>query len=150
MRKARKDRINIAAGGGFEDLDLLPNGRGRSPNVRDKRFSEGIVGIDQHANAHGSRLQLMQQPKLLCPKLSNDKRDTGDIAARPVETPPIETAPRVEPHLVAIAADDQPAAVVLDLVDPTPALSALVWMALEGRAGLSLDLRLVVQNDIQQ
>ena len=63
---------------------------------------------------------------------------------------PIETAPRVEPHPVAIAADDQPAAVVLDLVDPTPALSALVWMALEGRAGLSLDLRLVVQNDIQQ
>jgi hypothetical protein len=28
----------------------------------------------------------MQQSKLLCPKLSNDKRDTGDIAARPVET----------------------------------------------------------------
>src|SRR5215472_5092013 len=28
----------------------------------------------------------MQQPKLLCPKLSRDKRDTGDIAARPVET----------------------------------------------------------------
>ena len=28
----------------------------------------------------------MQQPKLLCPKLSNDKRDTGDIAAGPVET----------------------------------------------------------------
>ena len=27
----------------------------------------------------------MQQSKLLCPKLSNDKRDTGDIAARPVE-----------------------------------------------------------------
>src|SRR5215813_12211463 len=28
----------------------------------------------------------MQQSKLLCPKLSRDKRDTGDIAARPVET----------------------------------------------------------------
>jgi hypothetical protein len=28
----------------------------------------------------------MQQPKLLCPKLSSDKRDTGDIAAGPVET----------------------------------------------------------------
>ncbi len=40
----------------------------------------------QHANAHGSRLQLMQQSKLLCPKLSSDKRNTGDIAARPVET----------------------------------------------------------------
>jgi hypothetical protein len=28
----------------------------------------------------------MQQSKLLCPKLSIDKRDTGDIAARPVKT----------------------------------------------------------------
>src|SRR5215831_4669505 len=28
----------------------------------------------------------MHQSKLLCPKLSNDKRDTGDVAARPVET----------------------------------------------------------------
>src|SRR5262245_27970835 len=28
----------------------------------------------------------MQQSKLLRPKLSSDKRDTGDIAARPVET----------------------------------------------------------------
>jgi len=28
----------------------------------------------------------MQQSKLLCPKLSNDKRDAGDIAARLVET----------------------------------------------------------------
>jgi hypothetical protein len=28
----------------------------------------------------------MQQPKLLCSKLSKDNRDTGDIAARPVET----------------------------------------------------------------
>ena len=86
LRKARKDRINIAAGGGFEDLDLLPNGRGRSPNVRDKGFSEGIVGIDQHGNAHGSRLQLMQQPKLLCPKLRHNEGDAGDVAARPVET----------------------------------------------------------------
>ena len=33
LPKARKDHINIAAGGGFEDFDLLPNGRGRSLNV---------------------------------------------------------------------------------------------------------------------
>jgi hypothetical protein len=33
--KARKDRINIATRGGFEDFDLLLNGRGRSLNVRD-------------------------------------------------------------------------------------------------------------------
>src|SRR5262245_8061087 len=77
--KPRKDRINL------EDFDLLPGGRGRSLNVRDKGLCEGKVGIDQHANAHGSRLQLMQQPKSLCPKLSKP-RDTGDIAAGPVET----------------------------------------------------------------
>src|SRR5262249_37376165 len=63
LGKPRKSRINVTAGGGLEDFDLLPDGQGRSLNVRD-----------------------MQQPKLLCPKLSNDKRDTGDIAARPVET----------------------------------------------------------------
>src|SRR5262249_21242506 len=44
------------------------------------------VGIDQHANAYGSRLQFMQQPKLFCPKLRRNEGDTGDVAARPVET----------------------------------------------------------------
>ena len=100
LRKARKGCIDIAAGGGFEDFDLLPNGRGRSPNVGDKGLSEGKFGINQHANAHGSRLQLMQQPKLLCPKLSSDKRDTGDIAARPVEA-----GDKAEPDRVAPAAN---------------------------------------------
>src|SRR5262245_35446559 len=55
----------------------------------------------RHANAHGSRLQLMQQPKLLCPKLSSDKRDTGDIAAGPVET-----GDEVELNRVAAACED--------------------------------------------
>ena len=86
LGKPRKNRINVTAGGGLEDFGLLPDGQGRSVNVRDKGLCGGVVGIDQHANAHGSRLQLMQQSKLLCPKLSNDKRDTGDVAARPVET----------------------------------------------------------------
>jgi hypothetical protein len=85
VRKTRKGHINVTAGGGFEDFDLLSDGQGRSLNVLDKGLCGGGVGIDQHANAHGCRLQLMQQPKLLCPKLS-DERDTGDIAARPVET----------------------------------------------------------------
>src|SRR5262249_33632822 len=84
--KTRKGNINVTACGGLEDFDLLPNGRGCSLNVRDKELSDGIVGIDQHANAHGSRLQLMQQPKLLCPKLRRNEGDTGDVAARPVET----------------------------------------------------------------
>jgi hypothetical protein len=60
LRKARKGHVNVTASGGFEGFDLLLNGRGRSLNVRDKGPSERIVGIDQHANAHGSRLQLMQ------------------------------------------------------------------------------------------
>src|SRR5262249_3954844 len=85
LRKARKGRINVTAGGGFDDFDLLPNGRGCCPNVRGKGLSGGIVGIDQDANAPGSRLQLMQQPKLFCPKRRGNEEDTGDVAARPVE-----------------------------------------------------------------
>jgi hypothetical protein len=83
---SRKDRINIAAGGASKTSICFLMDEAAARMYRDKGFSEGIVGIDQHANAHGPRLQLMQQPKLLCPKFSNDKRDTGDIAARPVET----------------------------------------------------------------
>src|SRR2546429_416481 len=45
LRKARKGHINVTAGGGFEDFDLLPNGRGCSLNVRDKGLSEGIVAV---------------------------------------------------------------------------------------------------------
>jgi hypothetical protein len=81
LGKPRKGRINVTASGGVQDFDLVPDGHGRSLNVRDEGLCEGEVGIDQHANAHGSRLQLMQQSKLLCSKLSNDKRDTGDIDA---------------------------------------------------------------------
>src|SRR5215813_11523792 len=43
----------------------------------------------------------MQQPKLLCPKLTSDKRDTGDIAARPVET-----GDEAELNRVAAACED--------------------------------------------
>src|SRR5262249_18796143 len=64
LRKAAKGRIDVTAGGGLdEDFDLLPDGQGRSLNVRDKGLCGGEVGIDQHANAYGSWLQLMQQSK---------------------------------------------------------------------------------------
>ena len=43
----------------------------------------------------------MQQPKSLCPKLNSDKRDTGDIAARP-----IETGDEAELNRVAAACED--------------------------------------------
>src|SRR5215475_2790761 len=101
LGKPRKGRINVTAGGGLDDFDLLPDGQRRSLNVRDKGLGGGEVGIDQHANAHGSRLQLMQQSKLLCPKLNSGKRDTGDIAARPVET-----GDQAEPNRVAAACED--------------------------------------------
>src|SRR5262252_8719543 len=101
LGKPRKRRINVADGGGLEDFDFLSEGRGRSLNVRDKGLCGGEVGIDQHANAMGSRLQLMQQPNLLCPKLSSDKRDTGDIAAWPVET-----GDEAELNRVAAACED--------------------------------------------
>src|SRR5215471_1188265 len=101
LGKPRKRRINVADGGGLEDFDFLSEGRGRSLNVRDKGLCGGEVGIDQHGNAMGSRLQLMQQPKLLCPKLSSDKRDTGDIAAWPVET-----GDEAELNRVAAACED--------------------------------------------
>src|SRR5262245_2523025 len=101
LGKPRKGRINITAGGGLDDFDLLSDGQGRSLNVRDKGLGGGEVGIDQHAKAHGSRLQLMQQSKLLCPKLNSGKRDTGDIAARPVET-----GDEAEPNRVAAACED--------------------------------------------
>src|SRR5262245_31916082 len=102
LGRPRKGRINVTGVGGLEDFDLLPDGQGRSLNVRDVGLCEGkVFGIDQHANAHGSRLQLMQQPKLLCPKLSNAKRDTGDIAARLVET-----GDEAELNRVAAACED--------------------------------------------
>src|SRR5262249_18108783 len=64
LRKAAKGRIDVTAGGGLdEDFDLLPDGQGRSLNVRDKGLCGREVGIDQHANAYGSWLQLMQQSK---------------------------------------------------------------------------------------
>ena len=55
------------------------------PDICDKALSNGKVGIDEHGNAHGSRQQLMQEPKPLCPKLHHHEADTGDVAARPID-----------------------------------------------------------------
>src|SRR5262249_43381829 len=101
LGKSHKGHTNVTAGAGLKDFDLLPDRQGRSLHVRDKGLCDGKVGIDQQANAHGCRLQLMQQPKLLCPKLSKNKRDTGDIAARPVET-----GDEAELNRVAAACED--------------------------------------------
>ena len=84
-RKGRKSRIDVAASAGEEDFDLLINGRSRSSDFRNEGLSEGPVRIDDHGKAVGSRLQIVQEPKLLCPKFIRQKADAGDVAARPVE-----------------------------------------------------------------
>src|SRR5262249_54772769 len=43
LGKPCKGRINITAGGGLDDFDLLPDGQGRSLNARDKGLCEGKV-----------------------------------------------------------------------------------------------------------
>src|SRR5213080_1615160 len=51
----------------------------------DKRLSNGPFGIDNHSNARDSRLQLTQEPKLLCPNFRRDEADPGGVATGPVE-----------------------------------------------------------------
>src|SRR5262245_11595665 len=80
LRKARKDRIDVASGACVEDFNLPSNGQSRSPNVRDNALGRGPLGIGKHANARGFRPQLMQEPKLLCYKFPQDETDTGDVA----------------------------------------------------------------------
>src|SRR5262249_15586208 len=79
LRKARKDRIDVANGAGVEDFNLPPNGQSRSPNVRDNALGRGPLGIGEHANARGFRPQFTQEPKLLCSKFRRDETDTGDV-----------------------------------------------------------------------
>jgi len=45
LGKPRKGRVNVTAGGGLEDFDLLPDGQGRSLNVRDKGLCGGKVRV---------------------------------------------------------------------------------------------------------
>jgi hypothetical protein len=44
QRINRKGRINVTAGGGLEDFDLLSDGQGRSLNVRDKGLVRAKLG----------------------------------------------------------------------------------------------------------
>ena len=45
LSKARKAVINIMASASLEDFGLLPDGRGRSLNVRDKGLRDSKVGF---------------------------------------------------------------------------------------------------------
>src|SRR5262249_43366768 len=64
-----KGGLDLAVAADVEDFDLLPHGRSRSPDLRDKRLGKGPFGIDEQANARGSRAQLTQEPKLLRRKI---------------------------------------------------------------------------------
>src|SRR5262245_16615060 len=97
LRKARKDRIEVASGAGVEDFNSPPNGQSRSPNVRDNALGRGPLGIGEHANARGFRPQLMQEPKLLCSKFRQDETDTGDVATGAVEAGDEAVPDRVAP-----------------------------------------------------
>src|SRR5262245_59798631 len=80
-----KGGLDLAVAGDGEDFDLLPHGRSRSPDLRDKRLGKGPVGIDEHGNARGSGPQLTQEPKLLRRKVHRDEADTSHVVAWPVE-----------------------------------------------------------------
>src|ERR1700736_2405281 len=67
----------------------LPPGRARlatRPNSTGSTPTNGPKGIDQHGNAHGSRRQLVQEPKLLSAEVVRYEVDTRNVATWPVET----------------------------------------------------------------
>jgi hypothetical protein len=97
-RKACKSRIDVAASAREEDFDRLIDGRSRSSDVRNEGLGEGPVRIDDHGKAVGSRLQIVQEAKLLCPKLIRQKADAGDVAARPIEAGDEALLDRIYPH----------------------------------------------------
>jgi len=60
MPETRKGRIDLATGARGEDFDLPPNGHSRCPHVCDRGLrNNGIVRIDEHGKACGSRQQLV-------------------------------------------------------------------------------------------
>src|SRR5262249_16981787 len=80
MPETRKGRIDLATGARGEDFDLPPNGDGRCPHVCDRGLrNNGIVRIDEHGKACGSRQQLVQEAKLLGRKFKVHRGDAGDV-----------------------------------------------------------------------
>src|SRR5262245_35919897 len=97
LDEGRKGALDLPFAGDGEDFDLLPHGRSRSPDLRDKRLGKRPFGIDEHGNARGSRPQLTQEPKLLRRKFHRHEADTSDVAAGPVEVGDEAVPDRVAP-----------------------------------------------------
>src|SRR5262249_14180474 len=86
MPEARKGCIDLVIGARGENSDLPPNGHGCCPHVCDRRLSNsGIVWINEHGEACGSRQQLVQEAKLLGRKFKAHGDDASDVTARLVE-----------------------------------------------------------------
>jgi hypothetical protein len=75
----------------------------------------GEFGIDEHGNARGSRPQLTQEPKLLCPKFHRGEADTGTLppgwlrlATRPCLTGSSPVAKTIGTFVVAALAASAP------------------------------------------
>src|SRR5262249_34216974 len=84
--KSCEGRIDLAAGAGFENLNLQPHGAGSRLHVSQRGFGiDSICRIDEHGNASGCGHQLAQQLQPLCGQLGTENIDTCDVAARPRE-----------------------------------------------------------------
>src|SRR5262249_12627714 len=86
MPEARKGRIDLVIGARAKNFDLPPNGHSCCAQVCDRGLSNsGIVWIDEHGEACGSRQQLVQEAKLLGRKFKVHGDDASDVTARLVE-----------------------------------------------------------------
>ena len=84
--KGGKRRIDLADGGGVEDLDLQPDGGSRFLHVAQCGFGVcGIGRVDQHGNSDRLGHHVMQKPQPLLHHLIGEKIDAGGVAARPGE-----------------------------------------------------------------
>src|SRR5262249_57552928 len=73
------------------DFDLLPHGRSRISDLKDKALGSGKFGIDEHGNARGSRPQLTQEPMPLRPQFPPAALNTPPFAPPPphARAPPL-------------------------------------------------------------
>src|SRR5262249_53961205 len=84
-RKFTKCAVDLAIVARCEDLDLLPNRGSRRPQFQCDALSCWIGGIYERGITDRSPNQLLEKAEPLRSELSGQERNTGDIAARPVE-----------------------------------------------------------------
>src|SRR5262245_23555565 len=86
LHKAGECNIDLPTVAGAEKVDFPPDGRSRCLQIFGQGLGPRIARIDEHGEARGSRQQLMQETKPLALSLQRHGSDTGNIAARPIET----------------------------------------------------------------